>query len=293
MPRAAALTLALAALLVPLVSNAAERCAIGPVISGAGPEHAEPLAEPRPDSTLTVASLNMAGKMKIGGHVAEWMKKRAIDVLFLQEVGQEHGDGAEFMAALQDRMRLSYAYAPATPFETGVKQGLAIVSRYPLTDLEVRPLEYNRLRFRSRCRIALTATVSAPGGSIRIVNVHLDTRINSSRRLEQLTPAIEALAAFEGPQIIGGDLNTMNVGWMDSMWPVPFKDQADAVREELSKVGFETPFGETRPTFKFLALPLKLDWLYFRRLDTREAGVDDVPLSDHRGIWTRALLERP
>jgi endonuclease/exonuclease/phosphatase family metal-dependent hydrolase len=232
----------------------------------------------------------MAGKMEIADEIGAWMDERAIDILFLQEVGQEHGDGAAFMATLRERVRLPYAYAPATPFETGHMQGLAIVSRYPLNDVSVQQLEYNHLRFRSRCRIALAATISTPEGPIRVANVHLDTRISSSRRVEQLTPAIEALDAFEGPQIIGGDFNTMDVGWKDSMWPVPFQHQGDVVREELSKSGFETPFGDTRPTFKLMGLPIKLDWLFFKKLETRESGVDDVPLSDHRGIWTRTSL---
>jgi endonuclease/exonuclease/phosphatase family metal-dependent hydrolase len=229
--------------------------------------------------------------MEIVEPIAAWIDERAIDVLFLQEVGQEHGDGAAFMAALRERLGLSYAYAPATPFENGHMQGLAIVSRYPLTKVNAQPLEYNHLRFRRRCRIALGATISTPGGPIRVTNVHLDTRINSSRRIEQLTPAVEALDVFEGPQIIGGDFNTLNIKWFDSMWPIPLAEhQGHAVREELERAGFGTPFGDTRPTFKFMGLPLKLDWLYLRRLETREVGVDDVPLSDHRGIWTRASL---
>ena len=243
------------------------------------------------ESSLTIASLNMAGKMAIADAVATWMGERAIDVLFLQEVGQEHGDGAAFMSALRQRLRLPYAYAPSTPFETGHRQGLAIVSRYPLTDVNVQKLEYNHLRFRSRCRIALGATVTTPEGPIRVTNVHLDTRINSSGRIEQLAPAVEALDVFEGPQIIGGDFNTLNIKWLDSMWPIFFAEhQGRAVREELEKAGFDTPFGDTRPTFKFMGLPLKLDWLYLRRLEASEVGVDDVPLSDHRGIWTRTSL---
>ena len=129
---------------------------------------------------------------------------------------------------------------------------------------------------------ALGATISTPGASI-------DTRI-------QLPPhrttdaAVEALIS-EGPQIIGGDFNTLNIKWFDSMWPIPLAEhQGRAVREELERAGFGTPFGDTRPTFKFMGLPLKLDWLYLRRLEPREIGVDDVPLSDHRGIWTRTSL---
>jgi hypothetical protein len=36
-----------------------------------------------------------------------------------------------------------------------------------------------------------------------------------------------------------------------------------------------------------MGLPLKLDWPSFRKLETSESG---VPLSDHRGIWTRVGL---
>jgi len=267
-----------------------ERCVTGQVVTE-GAESESPLAATSFESSLTIASLNMAGKMKIVEPIAAWIDERAIDVLFLQEVGQEHGDGAAFMAALRERLGLSYAYAPATPFENGHMQGLAIVSRYPLTEVNVQQLQYNHLRFRRRCRIALGATISTPAGPIRVTNVHLDTRINSSRRIEQLTPAVEALDVFEGPQIIGGDFNTLNIKWFDSMWPIPFAEhQGRAVRDELESAGFGTPFGDTRPTFKFMGLPLKLDWLYLRRLEPNDVGVDDVPLSDHRGIWTRASL---
>ncbi len=267
-----------------------ERCITGQIVTE-GADAESSLAARSFDSSLTIASLNMAGKMDIADAVASWINERAIDVLFLQEVGQEHGDGAAFMATLRERLRLPYAYAPSTPFESGHVQGLAIVSRFPLTDVNVQQLEYNHLRFRSRCRIALGATISTPDGPIRVANVHLDTRINSDRRIEQLSPAVEALDVFDGPQIIGGDFNTLNIKWFDSMWPIPFGEhQGRAVREELEKAGFGTPFGDTRPTFKFMGLPLKLDWLYLRRLDPREVGVDDVPLSDHRGIWTRAVF---
>jgi len=274
----------------PLAAAEPERCITGQIVTeGAGP--ASSAAASPVESSLTVASLNMAGKMEIADAVARWIHERAIDVLFLQEVGQENGDGAAFMATLRERLDLPYAYAPATPFETGRMQGLAIVSRYPMLDVNVRQLEYNHLRFRRRCRIALGATITTPDGPVRVTNVHLDTRINADRRIEQLAPAVEALDAFDGPQIIGGDFNTLNIKWFDSMWPIPWGEhQGRAVREEMQKNGFGTPFGDTRPTFKFMGLPLKLDWLYLRRLDARDVGVDDVPLSDHRGIWTRASL---
>jgi endonuclease/exonuclease/phosphatase family metal-dependent hydrolase len=122
------------------------------------------------------------------------------------------------------------------------------------------------------------------------VNVHLDTRINKARRLAQVDSAIGALNGFAGPRVVGGDFNTNDFAWIDATWPIPFaQKQTKAVRERMSAEGFLTPFAETRGTYPILWIALKLDWLFLSPdLETDDAGVDDVPLTDHRGIWTRA-----
>ena len=178
--------------------------------------------------------------------------------------------------------------ASANALEGGQTQGLAIVSRYPLSDVRVRPLTYNQLRFKSRCRIALEATVITSSGPVRVVNVHLDTRINSGRRVAQLTPVLDALDGFDYPRIVGGDFNTMNIGWCQTMWPLPYvQRQAAAVRNVLATSGFQTPFENSAPTFKVLGMPLKLDWLFLKQLDPIVWNVDAVPLTDHRGVWAQ------
>ncbi len=240
------------------------------------------------DHTLTVASLNIAGKGRIAGALSNWMRERSVDVLFLQEVGGEADDGAAFTAALAGRNGVASAYSPARPFESGHAQGLAILSRYPLGEVSVRALPYNRLRFRPRCRIAVAATIRTPSGPVRVVNVHLDTRINQGRRIAQVESALTALDGFDGPRIVGGDFNTTNLAWIDSTWPVPFvQRQGQAVRDRMSAAGFTTPLVGTRATYPILWLGLKLDWLYLSGdLESESAGVDDLPITDHRGVWT-------
>jgi endonuclease/exonuclease/phosphatase (EEP) superfamily protein YafD len=261
---------------------ASEPCGSPLVSHDAFAVHADRLAD-----VLTIASLNLAGQVKVGDVLPAWMQRRAIDVLLLQEVGRAGDDGAPFVAALSARLGFHFAYAR----DSGVDgQGLAIVSRYPLADVSVRPLKYHRLRFKSRCRIALAATAAATedGTSLRLVNVHLDTRINSRSRVTQLEPVLEAFDGFEGPQIIGGDFNTMNVRWFRTMWPLPFlQHQTAAVRALLESVGFRTPLHRAPPTFRVLGLPLKLDWLYLKRLEPMEWGVDQLRFTDHRGVWLR------
>ncbi|HKE82731.1 MAG TPA: endonuclease/exonuclease/phosphatase family protein, partial [Vicinamibacterales bacterium] len=186
-------------------------------------------------------------------------------------------------------------YAPADLLGKGQTQGLAIVSRNPIDDAQITVLSHHHLRFRSRCRIALWATVSTPDGPVRIVNVHLDTRINTDDRLAQLAPILERLEHDQRPQIIGGDFNTMDVGWFQSMWPLPYaQHQAKAVRTLMATEGFHTPFVGTRATFKLMGLPLKLDWLFLKGIKALDWSVDEARLSDHRGVWARVTrTERP
>jgi endonuclease/exonuclease/phosphatase (EEP) superfamily protein YafD len=144
------------------------------------------------------------------------------------------------------------------------------------------------LRFRSRCRIALVATATVADGPVHLANVHLDTRINSKDRVAQLAPVIETFAGIEAPQLIGGDFNTMNIRWFQTMWPLLFlQRQAAAVAEHLAAGGFHTPLKGTPPTMKFPLFPLRLDWVYVKGLTPLEANVDPVRLTDHQGVWAR------
>jgi endonuclease/exonuclease/phosphatase family metal-dependent hydrolase len=247
---------------------------------------------PAQDS-FTVASLNIAGHARIADTLSAWVQERGFDVLFLQEVGDRSADDASFIAALSDRLGYQLAYASADPLGHTKTQGLAILSRYRLDDVRTYPLEYHRLRFRSRCRIALAATVTTTAGPVRLMNVHLDTRINGKDRIAQLAPLINALDRVDGPQIIGGDFNTMNIRWFWTMCPFPYvQSQAAAVRRWLGRNGFHTPLTRGRATFRFLVFPMRLDWLYLRELEALDWRVDTVRFTDHRGVWTRVNAAR-
>jgi endonuclease/exonuclease/phosphatase family metal-dependent hydrolase len=241
---------------------------------------------------IVVASLNMHGQEGIVENLSAWVDLRTVDILLLQEVGRVSADGQAFAGVLAARLGFGFAFAPVIPYDNGHAQGVAIFSRFPIEDASVHPLNHFQLVFRSRCRIALAATVRTPTGPIRLVNVHLDTRINSGSRVAQLGPALDAAGSFNGPRLIGGDFNTMNILWVGSTLPLPYlQRQSGAVRKMMSKHGFSTPFGDTPATFRVLGLPLKLDWLYLLDLKPLNWGVDRIELSDHRGVWTHVQLD--
>jgi len=112
------------------------------------------------------------------------------------------------------------AFAPAAA--EIYDQGLAIVSRYPIGEVQIKNLKLCDLGFRSRNRFAIAATLRTPWGDLRVWNVHLDTRINPGERLDQLQPVIDDAATYSGPRLIGGDFNTNDMYWFGNVLPLPF-----------------------------------------------------------------------
>ena len=211
---------------------------------------------------------------------------RQADVLLLQEVVYSHDIPEGMPVSLARRLGYWLAFAPADRMDQTTVRGLAILSRLPLRDGEIIPLDRQNLGFKQRCRIGLGVTAEGSCGPLRIFNVHFDSRINSEARLRQLRPILQSAAVFNGPRIIGGDFNTANFFWIGHLLPLPYLQfQGQAVREVLQAQGYATPFENTGRTFAYL--PLKLDWIFFKDLQTLEAGVATVPFSDHQGLWAR------
>jgi endonuclease/exonuclease/phosphatase (EEP) superfamily protein YafD len=109
-------------------------------------------------------------------------------------------------------------------------------------------------------------------------------------RLQQLRPLIAEAAAFAGPCIFGGDLNTNRAKWFLHAIPFPAGPvHARAVAEFMTKHGFRTPFEESRPTFDLFNL--QLDWVFARGVKTGKTGIEPLDFSDHHAIWTDITFE--
>jgi endonuclease/exonuclease/phosphatase family metal-dependent hydrolase len=207
------------------------------------------------------------------------------DVFLFQEV--RHAEGKPSVACeVADRLGYSSAFTAAPGF---VDQGLAIVSRYPVSNVQVTRLKFCNLRFRSRNRVAIAATVETPWGGVRVWNVHLDTRINASERIAQLQPVIEDALRYQGPKLIGGDFNTNELYWVGNVLPLPLGPaHGSTIRHSMKLLGFDTPFPGGVNTFPLLGR--HLDWIFVSELKTLDASVEPAPFSDHHAIWVGARL---
>ena len=249
-------------------------------------------ANPRPltmDRSFSTVSLNIA-KVANPHEVVEAIRRaprlREADLFLFQEVRHEKGKPSVAEAAART-LGFATAFAPAAA--EVYDQGLAIVGRYPMGEVEIKRLKLCNLRFRSRNRFAIATTVRTPWGDIRVWNVHLDTRINPGERLDQLQPIIHDAATYHGPRLIGGDFNTNELYWFGNVLPLPFGPaHGTAVRGAMRNKGFETPLPAGLQTFK--PFRRQLDWIYLAGLKSVAASVEPAPFSDHNAVWVHAKL---
>jgi endonuclease/exonuclease/phosphatase family metal-dependent hydrolase len=233
---------------------------------------------------LTVLSLNLAMREDVDQIAAELTSIGIgqTDLLLLQEVVRR-GDGPDIAEQLAARLGLASSYCTAFTLSGEKAVGLALVSRFPFHDPQVIELKPISLRFRSRTRIALAATVDTPAGPVRVYNVHLDTRINLGQRLDQLSAVAREVEANGGPTLVGGDFNTNNNFWLFNALPLPFLGRQGAgVQRFMAENGFTSVFALGRPTHDVMRM--QLDWLFLRGLRASNMSIKPVALSDHHAL---------
>jgi endonuclease/exonuclease/phosphatase family metal-dependent hydrolase len=204
-------------------------------------------------------------------------------IIGLQEVDRNKKRTGNQNTALQMAEALGMYYAWTAPPPPPAKDekpleeetGVAILSQYPLTDLQriVLPNEGPG----GRRRVALGATVKIGETSVRVYSVHAEIRISNQARLEQFKAVIDD-AQTHYPKVervvVLGDFNTITA-----------KDVGET-SELFTAAKFSTPFTNNLVTWKTFLLELKLDWLWLRGLQATSFGIDKkVGLSDHWPLW--------
>jgi endonuclease/exonuclease/phosphatase family metal-dependent hydrolase len=161
-------------------------------------------------------------------------------------------------------------------------RGLAILSRYPLSEVQIRALKPFDLRFHSRKRFALLATAVTPWGPVRLVDVHLDTRLNLANRLEQLEPVMRDTAAR---RIIAGDFNSNPFYWVEHVLPLPaLHSQAAGIHQFMTRSGFRTSIGDSATTHD---LGMHLDWIWVAGMRPTTSEITPLRYSDHHAVESR------
>lgn len=278
--------LALALAVIPLVACAALN---HPPPRDRSPElRATPALGATPPTSLRVVTYNIHGVD--GARLARALRDNPAlgqaDVVLLQEVGAVGPCSAACVAA--DTLGLASVYAPGHQQDGGTS-GVAILSRYPLRDVQVIELPYLSTVVNSARRIGLAATLDGAEGPVRVIATHLDNRINPAARARQLAPVLAHAAAWDGPVVIGGDMNTSPFVWLGHLIPVPAGVQDERLERAVRAAGLDTPVRRSAATSQWLNM--RLDAIYTRGVTAGGFAVEDsVRISDHLPMWLDVAL---
>lgn len=217
---------------------------------------------------------------------------RDADVIILEEVHRSNL-GCSGACEIGKALGFYSVYAPGMANGDG-DDGVAIVSRAPITSAQVIELPHYDVHINSGRRIALAVTIdrAAPNlvptpviQPITVYAVHLENRITVAQRRTQMQPVLDLAAKQTTPVIIAGDFNTSPFTWLAHVIPIPTGTQDDKLEALVRSRGFQTPVIASGPTSRFFGM--KLDAIYtrgFRTTDFATARASD--LSDHLAMWS-------
>lgn len=248
-------------------------------------------AEGRASPTLTVISANLLNPYARIGRVDEKALRERLEIFArLAERGkagillcQEVGRGQEFRvdSCLAARLGMTAVYqrANGNAGRFGREEGLAILSRYPLSAPVTYLLGGGLWR-----RPALGAVVDSPLGEVAVYTAHLSLRPWRNRRQPARLRAWVAATAGERPAFVGGDFNAheaappmaaLRQAWVDAFRAI--HPTGDGATHELRLFG--RVLSRRRLDYLFLAQQHPKI-----RVVNCELSRPDESFSDHRAV---------
>lgn len=217
------------------------------------------------------------------------------DVIALQEVRRKDGETLCDAGVLARALSMSFVFVPTYHWD-GAVVGIALLSRFPLRDVELMQLrEQSEVDvLPAAARAALRARVETRQGAIQIVNVHLDVGLNIPERILQLRPAV---LDAQAPVAVLGDFNTNDYVWAGEIIPILPLDavadtsQAGALDSYMRRIGYDTPTSELGETWHGFPEDQRLDSVFTRGLVAGDRGVErELDVSDHWPVWVDVTI---
>lgn len=258
---------------------------------GAGTELGPPpTLRAAPGCTLRVASWNLH-LLDNPANVLEHFRASTMianaDIILLQETAQYPGEAQTRTATLGTDLAMTWAHTASHELRSGVIQGNAILSRYPLENIAVKRLPHVD-QLLSQDRFAIAADVVVGDHRVRVASIHLDVRIQITDRIRQLDPAVTQL---DERAIVGGDFNTAPWQWLESLVPLTSTEaivgmeQAAVLDDYMASRRYVGSIPADTNTFTLPGFGMRLDNLYARAVPILAADIEYVEGSDHWPIW--------
>jgi endonuclease/exonuclease/phosphatase family metal-dependent hydrolase len=218
------------------------------------------------------------------------------DVIALQEADKStvRSGGRHVARELAELLGMNWVHAPAG-IPRGIKPvtrqwwldfeepialhdegdtGVAILSRFPITDVERIDLPWQECPWRPR--LAVAADVVVGPGTVRILNAHVDPHAAVGGQLAQLEALIEHAKQTTSPTLVLGDFNTLS------------SQKCVETRSFLESHGYRTSMPTGTATWRGAGLRMHADWIFAKGIEIKEWGVArPLNVSDHWPIWAR------
>ncbi|MGH7664438.1 MAG: endonuclease/exonuclease/phosphatase family protein [Gemmatimonadaceae bacterium] len=216
--------------------------------------------------------------------VAALIEATRADIVLLQEVdrGTERSGGVDQIATLAGLTDMDLSFGCTLDYQGG-EYGIATLSRWPIVGDSLIPLPVDPAQARAggshEPRGALHTEVNAPGGTLHVLNTHLDASGDDSYRRQEVARLLLAAArlrAGEDILILGGDFNATPES------EVIAHVTRSALRDGWADCGGMRP-GNTYPADD----PIKrIDYLFIPpAVNCDSAIVLDTGASDHRPVF--------
>lgn len=217
----------------------------------------------------------------------QMVEQRAADIVLLQEVARTPMMQVDEWLAQQLGMAYFYVRANGDQESIGFEEGLAILSRYPLTDPQVKQLGEVTNPFTRR--MALSVHVETPFGGLRAFCAHLGlVPRHNSIQFDHLQDWVSETTQKE-TALIGGDFNIHETSsqiiktkhsWLDTFRSL--HPDKDGTTHEL-----EAPWGKilrrSRRDYVFLQ-PGEYPW---QVLEAGHLKAKNIHFSDHQVVMAR------
>ncbi len=155
--------------------------------------------------TITALTWNIRGFSRPNlSDLAHVIDSHAVDIATIQEI--QHWQARRLGNELGMHLFWSFKHAPLGPLLRSFGEGLAILSKHPLTDTKTTNLTPNIHSFNYKRRISQYARISDL--SLGVTNVHLASHLDAHARLQQAQTLLDQPEAAASKRILlAGDFN--------------------------------------------------------------------------------------
>jgi endonuclease/exonuclease/phosphatase (EEP) superfamily protein YafD len=220
---------------------------------------------------IRLMQANVLGSNKNYSAFAKAVSEAQPDIITVQELTEEWRNQIQALHS-------EYPYQKTVPRPGGA--GMALLSRYPLEDLEVLTLD-------ASTHLAILGKVNVKGTQVTVLSLHPPTPLRTDKflnRNEQFNRAASILRATNGTKFLIGDLNT-------SMWSPYFADLVKESGLRDARGGFGLLPSWPMPLPAFLQIPID------HCLVSDDVAVEEIKTgrrtgSDHRPLIVDVRFKR-